>query len=86
MFLDNVSWQTYEKLLDDLVDSSAPRLTHDRGVLEITSQSRRLQLRATGASGHAAQTPNAGAAQPAIGRLLKVVVLNPEPSSRQPAA
>jgi Uma2 family endonuclease len=35
--LGNVSWRTYEQLLDDLVDSSAPRLTYDRGVLEIMS-------------------------------------------------
>ena len=35
--LDNVSWATYERLLADLVDSSAPRLTFDRGVLEIVS-------------------------------------------------
>lgn len=35
--LENVSWQTYDKLLDDLVDRSAPRMTYDRGVLEITS-------------------------------------------------
>ena len=37
--LENVSWQTYENLLADLVDSSAPRLTYDRGVLEIMSPS-----------------------------------------------
>ncbi|GMR22969.1 MAG: Uma2 family endonuclease [Acidobacteriota bacterium] len=35
--LNNVSWETYEKLLEDLVDSSAPRLTFDRGTLEIMS-------------------------------------------------
>jgi Uma2 family endonuclease len=35
--LENVSWQTYERLLADLVDSSGPRLTYDRGVLEIMS-------------------------------------------------
>lgn len=35
--LNNVSWQTYECLLKDLVDSSAPRLTYDRGTLEIMS-------------------------------------------------
>jgi Uma2 family endonuclease len=33
----NVSWETYERLLADLADSSAPRLTYDRGVLEIMS-------------------------------------------------
>ena len=37
--LENVSWQTYENLLADLVDSSARRLTYDRGVLEIMSPS-----------------------------------------------
>ncbi len=35
--LENVSWRTYERLLQDLADSSAPRLTYDRGVLEIMS-------------------------------------------------
>ena len=35
--LEDVSWQTYEKLLGDLVDRSAPRMTYDRGVLEIMS-------------------------------------------------
>ena len=35
--LENVTWRTYEQLLADLVDSSAPRLTYDRGVLEIMS-------------------------------------------------
>ena len=35
--LYNVSWQTYEHLLTDLESSSAPRLTYDRGTLEIMS-------------------------------------------------
>ncbi len=35
--LRDVCWDTYEKLLGDLVDSSAPRLTFDRGTLEIMS-------------------------------------------------
>lgn len=35
--LRDVGWDTYEKLLGDLVDSSAPRLTFDRGTLEIMS-------------------------------------------------
>ncbi|MGH9322784.1 MAG: Uma2 family endonuclease [Vicinamibacteria bacterium] len=35
--LSNVSWETYENLLEDLADSSAPRLTYDQGVLEIMS-------------------------------------------------
>lgn len=33
--LRNVSWETYERLLADHADSSAPRFTYDRGVLEI---------------------------------------------------
>lgn len=37
--LHNVSWETYERLLVDLWDSSAPRLTYDRGTLEIMSPS-----------------------------------------------
>lgn len=37
--LRNVSWETYERLLADLRDSSAPRLTYDRGTLEIMSPS-----------------------------------------------
>jgi len=37
--LYNVSWETYERLLADLQDSSAPRMTYDRGTLEIMSPS-----------------------------------------------
>jgi Uma2 family endonuclease len=37
--LHNVSWETYVRLLADLQDSSAPRLTYDRGTLEIMSPS-----------------------------------------------
>jgi Uma2 family endonuclease len=37
MVLENVSWRTYEQLLADLADSSAPRMTYDRGVLELMS-------------------------------------------------
>lgn len=37
--LHNVSWETYERLLADLAESSAPRLTYDRGTLEIMSPS-----------------------------------------------
>jgi Uma2 family endonuclease len=37
--LHNVSWETYERLLADLQDSGAPRLTYDRGTLEIMSPS-----------------------------------------------
>src|SRR3990172_2174285 len=35
--LANVSWETYEKLLEDLANSSVPHLTYDRGWLEIMS-------------------------------------------------
>jgi Uma2 family endonuclease len=35
--LRNVSWETYEKLLEDLSDCSVPHLTYDRGDLEIVS-------------------------------------------------
>lgn len=35
--LRRVHWETYERLLDDLADSSSPRLTYDRGMLEIMS-------------------------------------------------
>lgn len=35
--LSDVSWETYEHLLADLRDKSAPRMTYDRGTLEIMS-------------------------------------------------
>jgi Uma2 family endonuclease len=35
--LHHVSWKTYECLLEDFADSSAPRFTFDRGTLEIMS-------------------------------------------------
>jgi Uma2 family endonuclease len=35
--LHNVAWETYERLLADLVESSAPRLTYDQGTLEIVT-------------------------------------------------
>ncbi|MEJ7653934.1 MAG: Uma2 family endonuclease, partial [Chloroflexia bacterium] len=35
--LSNVSWETYECLMRDYEDSSAPRFTYDKGVLEIMS-------------------------------------------------
>ena len=37
IILRSISWETYERLLEDIVDSSSPRLTFDRGNLEITS-------------------------------------------------
>jgi Uma2 family endonuclease len=37
--LQNVSWETYERLLSDHADASTPRFTFDRGVLEILSPS-----------------------------------------------
>jgi len=39
VLLRNVSWETYERLLADQQSSSAPRLTYDRGLLEIVSPS-----------------------------------------------
>lgn len=35
--LNGVSWETYESLLTDFADRSVPRLTYDRGTLEIMS-------------------------------------------------
>ncbi len=35
--LNNVSWETYEQILKNYENSSAPRFTYDRGVLEIMS-------------------------------------------------
>lgn len=35
--LRNISWETYERLLAENADRSAPRLTYDRGDLEIMS-------------------------------------------------
>ena len=37
--LNNIGWNTYEHLLADHGDNSAPRLTYDRGELEIMSPS-----------------------------------------------
>lgn len=37
MILSNISWETYERLLVDHENSSAPRFTYDRGMLEIMS-------------------------------------------------
>jgi Uma2 family endonuclease len=37
--LRNASWQTYENLLSDCVNASAPRFTFDQGLLEIMSPS-----------------------------------------------
>lgn len=37
--LTGVSWETYDRLLSDLADSGATRLTYDRGTLEIMSPS-----------------------------------------------
>lgn len=39
VILTGVSWDTYERLLSDLENQSAPRLTFDRGLLEIMSPS-----------------------------------------------
>gem|GEM_PF-156654 len=37
MTLTGVRWETYESLLSDLAESSSPRVTYDRGTLEIMS-------------------------------------------------
>lgn len=37
--LRNISWETYERLLAENADCSNPRLTYDRGILEIMSPS-----------------------------------------------
>lgn len=37
--LHGISWETYESLLSDHEDKSAPRFTYDRGTLEIMSPS-----------------------------------------------
>ena len=37
--LENVSWETYEHILSDHLNASAPRFTFDRGRLEIMSPS-----------------------------------------------
>jgi len=39
VFLHNVSWETYEHILRDHLDSSVPRFTFDHGELEIMSPS-----------------------------------------------
>jgi Uma2 family endonuclease len=37
--LHNISWKTYEQIMQDMEDCSAPRFTYDRGELEIISPS-----------------------------------------------
>jgi Uma2 family endonuclease len=37
ILLSNVSWETYERLLADHLDSSVPHFNYDRGMLEIMS-------------------------------------------------
>jgi Uma2 family endonuclease len=39
LVLHNVSWRTYEDLLEDSKNKSSPRFTYDRGVLDIMSPS-----------------------------------------------
>src|SRR5918998_2616547 len=39
VLLRNISWETYERLLADHENNSAPRFTYDRGELEIMSPS-----------------------------------------------
>jgi Uma2 family endonuclease len=43
VIIADVSWQTYEQLLADLADRSAPRLTYDCGTLEIMSPTPRRE-------------------------------------------
>ena len=43
VILQNVSWETYERLLKDLENSSSPRLAFDQGVLEIMSPDLELE-------------------------------------------
>ena len=37
VLLKNISWQTYECLLNDYADSSSPRIAYNEGILEIMS-------------------------------------------------
>ena len=37
IIMHGISWQTYERLLEDLADCSVPHLTYDQGELEIMS-------------------------------------------------
>ncbi len=37
VIVSNISWETYERLLEDLKNQSSPRLAYDQGVLEIMS-------------------------------------------------
>lgn len=37
VFLSNVSWETYERLLEERRENRVPRFTFDRGMLEIVS-------------------------------------------------
>ena len=39
ILLKNISWKTYESLLNELVEQRAIRLTYDRGNLEIMTPS-----------------------------------------------
>lgn len=40
MLLENVGWETYERLLADHIGQSAPRFSYDRGLLEIVTLGR----------------------------------------------
>jgi Uma2 family endonuclease len=44
MFLRDISWETYERILADNEDRVVPRLTYDRGVLELMSPSTRHEM------------------------------------------
>ena len=40
MLLRNVSWETYERLIDEREERRVPRFFYDRGVMEISSPSK----------------------------------------------
>ena len=44
VILNNVSWETYDKLQADLANQSSARLTYDRGTLEIMSPSNEHEI------------------------------------------
>ena len=48
--LHNISWTTYECLLEDFADRSSPRFAYDQGVLEIVSPTTRHEERKNGLS------------------------------------
>ena len=57
VLLQSVSWETYERLLFDHGDTSAPRFTFDRGMLEIMSPSSEQEVSADDLSRLLRQSP-----------------------------